>query len=251
MKESLSQNKWKFMTFGLLGFILLGAILPQANAATDISQLTQQILNIVKSTVYGNQAIKTAVDTKASQTSVDNLANLAGGIKNSALTQSQFKILKCNGPLRDWVNLSECDLTGLNAGLANLRHANFTMAHLSLANFGQAHVEFAKLDHLEASESIFEDSHAASVSMVDSYFGNSNFGGADLRGAHMNDGLFTSSDFHDADLSHADLRNAGFQNADLDNTNLDGAVITGANFIDCTGTPTGTPAQGASLPDCD
>lgn len=67
----ISKRKWKYLSFALMGTILVGVTMQQANAATDISQLPQQILNIVKSSVYGNEAIKNQVDTKASQTSVD------------------------------------------------------------------------------------------------------------------------------------------------------------------------------------
>jgi hypothetical protein len=93
MKESLSQNKWKVMTFGLLGFILLGAILPQATAATDISQLTQQILSIVKSTTYGNQAIMNAITglrgSSANATSVNNLQTSVNDLKGNVTELSE------------------------------------------------------------------------------------------------------------------------------------------------------------------
>ena len=67
----ISNRKWKYLSFALMGTILMGVIMQQANAASDIAQLTQQILNIVKNSVYGNESIKNAVDAKASQASVD------------------------------------------------------------------------------------------------------------------------------------------------------------------------------------
>jgi len=89
-----SKDKWKFMTFGLLGVILLGAIIPQANAATDISQVVQKIYDIVKdiqTKTNGAQSTLTNLDvkvsTRANQTSVDSInsaiRNLNGSIQNT------------------------------------------------------------------------------------------------------------------------------------------------------------------------
>ena len=49
MSDILKKNNWKILSFALAGFIVLGALVPQANAATDISQIIQKIYNIVAS----------------------------------------------------------------------------------------------------------------------------------------------------------------------------------------------------------
>ena len=137
MSSISNEKKLKYMTFALLGTVLLGAIVPQANATSDISQLTQQILNIVKSTVYGNQAIKNAVDTKASQTSVNGLQTTANLIdantvhdrplvkiinRNITLAHGAFKlvdILPYNNAFIYHGHISiDTDNTGLQTGVA-------------------------------------------------------------------------------------------------------------------------------------
>ena len=81
--SGFSQKKWKYLSFALLGTFLIGAIIPQANAAADISQIVQKIYSIVSSPVYGNQAIMNAVGGGASQTSVNSLQTTADDIKST------------------------------------------------------------------------------------------------------------------------------------------------------------------------
>jgi hypothetical protein len=80
---NFSEKKWKFLSFGLLGAFLIGAAIPQANAAADISQIVQKIYNILSNPVYGNQAIMNAVGSGASQTSVNSLQTTANDIKST------------------------------------------------------------------------------------------------------------------------------------------------------------------------
>ena len=95
---NIFSNKWKLLSFVLIGIIAIpmgiGLLAPPAYAPSDITQLTQQIRTIVldiqaklMSGVFGLQAIKNAVDgldtsnldaavsTRASQTSVDAIAD--------------------------------------------------------------------------------------------------------------------------------------------------------------------------------
>ena len=77
----LQKNKWKVLSFALVGVILLGALMPQANAAADISQIVQKIYSIVSNSDYGNQAIKNAIGNGASQTSVNSLQTDVNALK--------------------------------------------------------------------------------------------------------------------------------------------------------------------------
>ena len=106
--SGFSQKKWKYLSFALLGTFLIGAIIPQANAAADISQIIQKIYGIVSSPDYGNQAIMNAVGGGASQTSVNSLQTTANDIKStqyvpfSALTSNtEFLVCVANGTSHD------------------------------------------------------------------------------------------------------------------------------------------------------
>jgi hypothetical protein len=108
MTKSFFQNKWKILTFALVGVILLGAIIPQANAATDISQIIQKIYNIVSSADYGNQAIKNAIGNGASQASVNTLQTDVTALKASQYvpfsvmtSNSESFVCVSNGTLND------------------------------------------------------------------------------------------------------------------------------------------------------
>ena len=76
---NMNDNKWKYLSFALMAIIAVPAvsnvIAPEAFAAVTDSILTivKDIQSKVNSSVFGLQAIKTAVDTKASQTSVNTL----------------------------------------------------------------------------------------------------------------------------------------------------------------------------------
>jgi hypothetical protein len=78
-----NSRKWKYATFAALGVLALIIATPTANAATDNTQLVQQILNIVKSPVFGNQAIMNAIGNGASQTSVNSLQTTSNDIKDT------------------------------------------------------------------------------------------------------------------------------------------------------------------------
>ena len=87
------KNTWKYLSIALMGILAIGLTLPQANAATDISQLTQQILNIVKSPSYGNQAIMNAINGLGSSTATGaDVDNLDDKIDNLADKSGAFQI---------------------------------------------------------------------------------------------------------------------------------------------------------------
>ena len=92
--NNISNKKWGLLSFALVGAILAGAMLPQANAAADISQVIQKIFNIVSSPDYGNQAIMNAVGGGASQTSVNSLQTTANDIK--ATQYVPFSVITSN-----------------------------------------------------------------------------------------------------------------------------------------------------------
>ena len=77
-------------------------------------------------------ASNTQVNTRATQTSVDNL-------------QTVLNTVKCNSALRSHVDLSGCDLGGANLSGANLYAANLSFASLAVANLSGANLSFANL----------------------------------------------------------------------------------------------------------
>jgi hypothetical protein len=68
-------DKWKYSTIGLLAVLAMGFSFPQAFAAPidSVLSIVKDIQAKVNSNVFGLSAIKTAVDSKASQTSVDDM----------------------------------------------------------------------------------------------------------------------------------------------------------------------------------
>jgi hypothetical protein len=97
----------EILTIGLLAVLALGLSFPQAFAAATTDSIMTVVKDIqakVNSSVFGLSAIKTAVDTKASQTSVNNLQET---MLTQIITTSQFTVgnsdsgkLKCisDGP---------------------------------------------------------------------------------------------------------------------------------------------------------
>jgi len=86
-------NKWKLLSFGLIGIIALGAILPTATAASDTTQLTQQILNTVKDIQTKVNALTTNEASVLSaiagvQSYTNDIQSNLGKIKHHAVTVS-------------------------------------------------------------------------------------------------------------------------------------------------------------------
>jgi len=77
------KTKWKILSFALMGILAAGFAAPQAFAATTDSILTivKDIQAKINSSVFGLSAIKSAVDTKASQTSVNNVKTVVDDLK--------------------------------------------------------------------------------------------------------------------------------------------------------------------------
>ena len=225
-----SINKWKYLSFILMGIIAIPVITaisaPHAfavatNSVLGIVQNIQDTLlpaiqttdNAIKAktdNLPSDPASNTQVNTRATQTSVDNLQTTANAIKAKTdnlpdgITEAQFNTLKCNAPVRAQVDLSGCNLLG-----ADFSGASFIGADLSGANLDSADLSVAILSL------------------------------ADLSGAN----LFS------ADLSGSILFNADLSGANLQDTNFQGAILIGITSTGCTGTPFGTPAAG-SLPVC-
>ena len=233
-------NKWKFLSFGLMAIIATGFVTPQAFAdmSSSILSVVQNIQSQVNNTTYGLQAIQNNVNSKASQTSVNNLQTTSSAIKtktdnlpsdpasNTALTnavstinshtdsavasvpqgmtQAQFQTLKCQSEPRPYGNYTNCHWEFVTLKTSSLISADLSGAKLNGA--------------------IFEGS----------LFGNANLSGADL----------TLANFDDVSLYHANLNGTN-----LSNTQFQNADLTGVTYAGCTGTPVGTPSYG-TLPTC-
>ena len=85
-----NRSPWMYLPIALMGILAVGLTAPAASATTDITQLTQQILNIVKSTDYGNQAIMNAVKalqgSSATSSSITSLQSEVDAIKTKVDT---------------------------------------------------------------------------------------------------------------------------------------------------------------------
>jgi hypothetical protein len=102
MRE-ISKKHWKFATIGIAVMLALIVTTPHANAAAvDVSKLVQQILNIVKSPEYGNQAIMNAITSlggsAATGADVDTLQGTADDIEEKidglAENNGEFQIIR-------------------------------------------------------------------------------------------------------------------------------------------------------------
>jgi hypothetical protein len=197
--------------------------IPIAEAADkshqDILNAINNGVNSILNAITGaKNEIKT--DTAAIKAKTDNLPvdpasnshidTAIASIPSDALTEAQFKTLKCNAPIRSGVDLSGCDLTR-----ADLRGAELTRADLRGTIF----------------------------------FG-ADLSGANLKMAKLNGAIFTLAKLEGANLQEADLRNAFLHSAHLEGANLMNAFIEGATFTNCIGDPIGTPANGVPLPNC-
>ena len=96
--SGFSQNKWKYATIAVLGVLAIVITTPQATGATDNTQLVQQILNVVKSPIYGNQAIMNAINGLSGSTASvstdigevsDDIANLETRLNTGNFSQIQ------------------------------------------------------------------------------------------------------------------------------------------------------------------
>jgi uncharacterized protein YjbI with pentapeptide repeats len=113
------------------------------------------------------------------------------------------------------IDLSRCDLTGVNLRRVNCRGGNFEKANLSradlvLATFHRVNFKGAKLKEVEAD----------CVRMAS----------ANLEGANLRGGKFPYSGFQKANLRSADLTGADMKHANLKGADLTGAVLTNVNF---------------------
>jgi hypothetical protein len=94
MIESFSPNKWKILSFALVGVILLGAAIPQANAAADISQIVQKIYDIVKD-------IQTKTNSEQTTLTTNLDVPVSTRASSSDLSSATSQILGASLPLRE------------------------------------------------------------------------------------------------------------------------------------------------------
>ena len=201
-----NSKRWKYLSFALIGILAAGSMVsfvPQ-QASAHITTSVQHMLEHIYSFVDGieaktnnlpaDPASNTVVNTRASQTSVNNLQTTANGIGTK-------------------VTNIETIVRGLGSGSGG---ENVNTAALLIA--------------IHCEEFQTSPVYAPSCDLQSAHLPNANLSGA----------LFNSANLYSANLSRADLNNAEFSNA----------IITGATFDGCTGTPTGTPANGAALPTC-
>jgi hypothetical protein len=101
--KEISKKHWKFATIIMAVMLALMVTTPQANsAAADVSKLVQQVLNIVKSPEYGNQAIMNAITSlggsAATGADVDTLQGTADDIEEKidglAENNGEFQIIR-------------------------------------------------------------------------------------------------------------------------------------------------------------
>ncbi|HET6457314.1 MAG TPA: pentapeptide repeat-containing protein [Nitrosopumilaceae archaeon] len=140
-------------------------------------------------------------------------------ISSGGITESQFKILKCNATPRYFVDLSGCKLFGAVLNGVDLLGADFSSADLGSANLSGANLNDANLSS------------------------------ADLSSAELNNAFLIGANLSSANLNSANLSGANLRFSNINGTNFDGANLSGADFTGCTGTPVGTPASG-TLPTC-
>ncbi len=79
-----SKNKWKYSTIALAAILAVGFSFPDAFAAASTDSIMIVVKDIqakINSSVFGLSAIKTAVDTKASQMTVNTLQTDVTAIK--------------------------------------------------------------------------------------------------------------------------------------------------------------------------
>jgi hypothetical protein len=86
-----SEKRWKYVSIGLMAVLAVGFSFPQAFAAPIDTALSivKDIQAKVTNTTFGLQAIKNAVDTKASQATVDTLSSKLEMVRTVTLNDMQ------------------------------------------------------------------------------------------------------------------------------------------------------------------
>ena len=225
---------WKYLSFALIGLLAAGStvsFIPQASAhiTTNVQHMLEHIYAFVDgieaktNNLPADPASNTVVNTRASQTSVNNLQTTANGIGTK-------------------VTNIETIVGGLGSGSGG---ENVNTAALLIA----IHCDEFQTSPAYAPSCDLQSAHLPNANLPGALFNaadlfSANLSGADLSGADLDNANLIGANLSGADLSGAKL------GAKLEAANLSGAIITGATFDGCIGTPTGTPANGEALPTC-
>lgn len=88
----VSKNKWKYSTIGLLAILAVGFTFPNVFAAApdNVLNVVKDIQAKINSDVFGLEVIKTAVDSKASQSDVAAIKDKTQNLPSDPASQSEI-----------------------------------------------------------------------------------------------------------------------------------------------------------------
>ncbi len=136
-------------------------------------------------------------------------------------------IIKKNETLEHKLQITDCDLSGVNLGNCFLEGAELTRVNLTGAILGQINFQFSKLTEVTFTNAIL---HGALF--TNSEIRNCTFDNVTLNGARLSGSIIENSSFQTARSEYAQFDSCILNNIDLFNAVLKGASFRHAKFND-------------------
>lgn len=255
MFTSFTSNKWKLLSFGLMAVLATGFVAPQAFAAgtKDVLSIVTDIQTAISDPSIGLAAIQNNVNSKASQTSVNNLQTATNAIKsktdnlpadpasNSAITAAQNAI---NNHV-DSVVAGLAPSTGIPGSQCvaiDIDNSGIVVATSELSPRPHPQVNYSNcyLDKTSFSATDLTDSTFAHASVKNSFFSGTTLIRANLTGAYVQGddmkavsgehAIFKNTNATQTYLGYSNLQYSSFQASDLTNAKFEFAKLQFANF---------------------
>ena len=145
---------------------------------------------------------------------------------NDEGAQADFRKVNLSGCDLSGIDLSEGIFSGANLSGANLSRSKIVNAHVDGVNFTGANLSDTNFDHSVMSDSIFLDSNLRGACLNVCNLAKANFSGADLSESLINGAKLTGTNFSNTKLHWAEIIQSTIKETDFTHASLFEAFIT-------------------------